>query len=75
MGGSSLASWIITIVGTLFGAVLAVRSLGHWARSEWGALVTHLIGAAIAAFAIFNTDKAIDVLSAIGDKIASVFTG
>lgn len=73
MGGNSLASWVITIVGTLFGAVLAVRSFGHWARSEWGKLITHLLGAAVAAMAIFNTERTIAILTFVGGKVFSIF--
>ncbi|MFH0246370.1 hypothetical protein ACGRHY_29015 [Streptomyces sp. HK10] len=74
MGGNELTSYIIAIVASLFGAVLAVRIFAHWGRSEWGKLVTCFLGAAVAAFCIFRTNQAIEILSSLGTKIASVFS-
>ncbi|MFD7553565.1 hypothetical protein ACFV9E_03365 [Streptomyces sp. NPDC059835] len=74
MGQNPLVSWILTIVGSLFVAVLAVRAFGHWAKKEWGALITHTIGGAVVAFFVFNSDQAVTILKMIGGKIASVFT-
>ncbi|WP_431983844.1 hypothetical protein [Streptomyces qinglanensis] len=73
MGNNELTSYIISIVASVFGAVLAVRTFGHWGKSEWGKLVTCLLGAAVAAFCIFSTQKAISILSFLGEKLASVF--
>ncbi|MEY9839509.1 TcpD family membrane protein [Streptacidiphilus sp. EB103A] len=75
MAGNSLVSWALTIVGSLFGLVLGVRAFGHWAKKEWGALITHFVGAAVVAFMIFSPDQAVTILKLIGAKLASVFTG
>ncbi|MFJ4679161.1 hypothetical protein [Kitasatospora sp. NPDC088783] len=71
--GNDLVTWIKTLVGTLFGAVLAVRAFQHWAKKEWGAFITFVVGGAVAALMIFQTDQAIAILKFLGDKIASVF--
>ncbi|MFI8932432.1 TcpD family membrane protein [Streptomyces sp. NPDC053474] len=74
MGGNNpLTTYVISIVSSLFGAVLAVRMFGHWGKSEWGKMATCLIGAAIAAYCIFKPNRAIEVLTVLGTKIASVF--
>lgn len=73
MGTNPLTSYIITIVSSLFGAVLVVRVFLHFTRSEWGKFGTCLAGAAVAAFCIIKTNQAIDILSVLGTKIVSVF--
>lgn len=75
MGGNGLVSWVMTILSSLFGLVLAARGFGHWAKKEWGALVTHLIGASVVAFTIYSPAQAVAILKTIGTQIASVFTG
>lgn len=73
MGNNQLTSYVISIVASVFGAVLAVQTFSHWGKSEWGKLITCLLGAAVAAFCIFKTQQAISILSFLGEKIASVF--
>jgi hypothetical protein len=75
MGGNGLVSWALTIVGSLFGLVLGVRAFQHWAKKEWGALITHMAGAAVVAFMIFSPDQAVTILKLVGSKLASIFTG
>ncbi|MEV7885181.1 hypothetical protein ACWD3I_25345 [Streptomyces sp. NPDC002817] len=73
MGTNPLTSYIITIVSSLFGAVLAVQVGLYFTRSQWGKFGTCLVGAAVAAFCIFKTDQAVDILSVLGTKIVSIF--
>jgi hypothetical protein len=70
-----LVQWILTIVGSLFVAVLAARAFGHWAKKEHGALITHIVGGAVVAFFIFSPNQAVTILKMVGTKLASVFTG
>lgn len=73
MGTNPLTSYIITIVSSLFGAVLVVQVFLYFTRSQWGKFGTCLAGAAVAAFCIVKTDQAIDILSVVGTKIVSIF--
>ncbi|MEV6421848.1 hypothetical protein [Streptomyces sp. NPDC051662] len=75
MENNALVSWILAIVGSLFVAVLAVRAFGHWAKKEWGALITHTVGGAVVAFFVFSSAQAVTILKTVGAKIATVFTG
>ncbi|WP_217225954.1 hypothetical protein [Streptomyces anulatus] len=68
-------SWILTVVGSLFAAVLAVRGFGHWMKKEWGALITHIVGGAVVAIMIFTPNQAVTILKFVGSKITTVFTG
>ncbi|MFI0742470.1 TcpD family membrane protein [Streptomyces sp. NPDC021100] len=67
--GNDLKTAILTVVGNLFVAVLAVRAFGHWAKREWGAMVTHILGGAVVGFIIWEPQKAIEVLKFIGSKL------
>ncbi|WP_019061425.1 hypothetical protein [Streptomyces prunicolor] len=73
MGTNPLASYIITIVSSLFGAVFVVQVFMYFSRSQWGKFGTCLAGAAVAAFCIIKTDQAISILSVVGTKIVSTF--
>lgn len=67
--GNELKTAILTVIGNLFVAVLAARAFGHWAKREWGAMVTHILGGAIVGFFIWDSQKAIEVLKFIGQKL------
>ncbi|MFF9785674.1 hypothetical protein [Streptomyces nigrescens] len=75
MGDNGLVSWVLSIVGSLFGAVLAVRGFGHWMKKEWGALITHIVGGAAVAVMIFTPNQAVAILKFVGGKLATIFTG
>ncbi len=75
MSDNGLVSWILTVVGSLFAAVLAVRGFGHWMKKEWGALITHIVGGAVVAIMIFTPNQAVTILKFVGSKITTVFTG
>ncbi|MDJ0346962.1 TcpD family membrane protein [Streptomyces sp. H10-C2] len=74
MGGNNqLASYVTTILSSIFGVVLMVRVFSHWGRSEWGKLFTCFIGASLAAYCIFKPAAAVQLLTGLGTLIASVF--
>ncbi|WP_327359706.1 hypothetical protein [Streptomyces sp. NBC_01304] len=75
MGQNGLVTWILAVIGSLFVGVLAVRGFQHWAKKEWGALITHLAGGAVVAVMVFTPQQAVNILKFIGAKIATVFTG
>ncbi|WP_331752853.1 hypothetical protein OG440_38635 (plasmid) [Streptomyces sp. NBC_00637] len=75
MGGNSFVDYALAIVASLFGLVLAFRGFMHWMKKEWGALVTHIAGAAVVAVMIFTPNQAVTILKFVGAKIATIFTG
>jgi hypothetical protein len=68
-----LGAYVTTILSTLFAIFLGGRVFAHWGKSEWGKLVTCLLGAAVAAYCIFTPQAAITILTKLGTLIASVF--
>lgn len=60
--GSSILDWIKAIVGNLFIAILIVRTVGQYARSDWGEMMMSL-GAAIGVVGvIYFPDQVIGLL-------------
>ncbi|MEU2086528.1 hypothetical protein ABZ569_32235 [Streptomyces albus] len=68
--GADLKTWVLVIVGNLFIAVLAVRLLGHYAKREWGDMVTNLIGAVILVGVIYFPDSFVSLLKALWQKFS-----
>lgn len=69
--GNELKTAILAVIGNLFVAVLAVRAFGHWAKKEWGQMITHILGAAVVALIIWETEKATGMLKFIGEKLTA----
>lgn len=66
--GADLKTWVLVIVGNIFIAVLAVRLLGHYAKREWGDLVTNLIAAVVLVGIIYFPDQFVSVLKLLWQK-------
>ncbi|MFI1621865.1 TcpD family membrane protein [Streptomyces lydicus] len=67
--GADLKTWVLVIVGNVFIAVLAIRMLGHYAKREWGDMVTSFIGAVILAGIIYFPDGFITLLKTLWQKV------
>ncbi|MEV1040462.1 TcpD family membrane protein [Streptomyces sp. NPDC050204] len=68
-----MAGYVTSILSTLFAIALGARVFTHWGKSEWGKLVTCLLGAAIAGYCIYYPQAAIDILTALGTLLANLF--
>ncbi|WP_199550307.1 TcpD family membrane protein [Streptomyces sp. N35] len=67
--GSPIKTLVLLVLGNLFVAMLAVRVIGHWMKSEWGKLVTTLAGAALVAFVVWAPESAVNLLKSLGNKL------
>ncbi|MEU5900348.1 hypothetical protein [Streptomyces venezuelae] len=70
---NSLSSYVMNILMTVFGMALAAGAFMFWSRKQWGALVTWLLGGSIVGYTIYDNAAAIELISAIGTKIAGLF--
>lgn len=63
--GSSLKDWVLVFAGNIFIVVLAIRAVGHYAKREWGELVTSLLAAVFIAGVIYANDQTMTILKNI----------
>ncbi|MFI7087543.1 hypothetical protein ACIBUR_28605 [Streptomyces anulatus] len=68
-----LQNYVTSILSTCFSLFLMGKVFAFWGRSEWGKLVTCLLGAAICAYCIFKPQAAIAILTNLGTLLVSVF--
>ena len=55
--GKGISDWVLGILGSLVGALIAARGFGHWAKKEYGELITNVgVGVMIGAFCWFPAD-------------------
>jgi hypothetical protein len=67
--GSALRDWILIVVGNVFSAFLAARSLGHLLKNEKGEMITLFVSAVFVAALVWVPDQVRDVLIGIWDII------
>lgn len=68
--GADFKDWVLGIAGNIFIVILVVRSVGYFAKKEWGELVGHLIVAVFLVALIWFTDPVINLLKAIWGLIS-----
>lgn len=68
--GADLKTWVLLIAGNIFIVVLVVRSVGHYAKREWGELLGHVLTGVVVAGIIYSPQTAVDLFKAIWQKVA-----
>lgn len=63
--GSSILDWVKAIAGNIFIAIMIVRSIGQYARSDWGDMATSLLAGLAVAAIIYFPDQVIALLKKI----------
>ena len=66
--GAGVKGWILAIVGNLFIVLLVVRAVSHYARQEWGQLLTSLAFAIVLVGMIYFPDQVISILKTVWSK-------
>ena len=67
--GADLKAWVIIVVGNLFIVVLVVRMFSHYAKREWGELLTNFLVAVFIAWIVYSTDTFIEFLKWAANKV------
>lgn len=73
--GAELKDWVIIVAGNIFIVVLVVRMVSHWAKREWGDLLTNLLVAVFIAWIVYSTDTFISFLRWAAGKITGGQSG
>lgn len=67
--GAELKDWILTIAGNVLIIIFVVRSIGYYAKKEWGEFIVHIIVSVILVMFVYFTDNTIKVLQTIGKLV------
>lgn len=63
--GEDLRDWILLVAGNIFIIVLAARSVGHFAKREFGEMIGMCVAAVVVAGFVYFPDESIDFLTDI----------
>lgn len=63
--GAELRDWVLLIAGNIFMVILAVRSVGHFAKREWGEFTGMLLAAVVVAGIIWFPTQTIELFRQI----------
>lgn len=63
---SELKDWAILVVGNIFIVLLLIRTVGAWAKREYGDLFTNLAIAIVIGFLVYANDSAIALIQQLG---------
>ncbi|MGA5134479.1 hypothetical protein ACPCTO_32270 [Streptomyces olivoreticuli] len=67
--GVQLKDWVITVAGNVFLIILIVRGIGHYAKREWGGLITHVMAGVVVAGFVYASDVTKTVLVDVWTKV------
>lgn len=67
--GEDFKTAVLLILGNIFIIILAVRTLGHWMKREWGEMTAHIVGAILVAFVVYAPDTAVSLLNRAAETI------
>lgn len=68
--GAEFTAWVIIVAGNVFIAILVVRMLSHYAKREWGDMLTNFLVAVFLAWIIYATDSFIAFLRWVAGRIS-----
>lgn len=68
--GMDIKDWVITIAGNIFIVILLFRVLAHYAKKEWGELLTNLLVAVFIAWIVYSNESFIAFLTFMWGKFA-----
>lgn len=63
--GADLKDWVLIIAGNIFIVILVVRSVGYYAKKEWGELIGHFLVAVVIAGLIYANDQTLSMLKGL----------
>ena len=69
--GADFKDWVLIIAGNVFIVILVIRSVGYYAKKEWGELIGHLLVAVVIAGLIYANDAALALLQNFWKLITS----
>lgn len=69
--GADFKDWVLIIAGNIFIVILVIRSVGYYARKEWGEFVGHIVGAILVGGLIYANDAAMALLKQAWTLITS----
>ena len=68
--GAELKDYVIILAGNIFIVILIIRMISHYAKREWGDLLTNFLVAVFIAWIVYSTDTFINFLRWLANKIS-----
>lgn len=68
--GADIKDWVILIAGNVFIVILIFRMISHYAKREWGELLTNFLIAIFIAWIVYSTDTFITFLKWLANKVS-----
>jgi len=63
--GSDLKTAVLVVAGNIFIVILVIRSLGSYAKKEWGELIGQLLIAVVLAGLIYANDTTMTLIKSV----------
>ena len=68
--GTALKDGVLILAGNVFIIIFIIRTIGSWAKKEWGELVVSFLAAVVIAGLVYSTDAMVTVLKNIWALVA-----
>lgn len=68
--GAELKDYVIILAGNIFIVILIVRMISHYAKREWGELLTNFLIAVFIAWIVYSTDTFINFLRWLANTVS-----
>lgn len=68
--GAGLKDWVIIVAGNIFIVLFVVRTLGAFAKKEWGEMIVNVLVGVFVAGLVYSTDSTITILKNLWSLIS-----
>ncbi|MFJ5099255.1 TcpD family membrane protein [Streptomyces sp. NPDC088557] len=68
--GSAVSDWILKVAGNVLLALIALRALKHFAKEDWGAMITMVVAAVFVAGFVWFPSETQSLLGGVWSKVS-----
>jgi hypothetical protein len=63
--GIAIKDAVLVLAGNVFIIIFIIRSVGSWAKKEWGELIVNMLAAVVIGGLVYFTADAVEMLKAV----------
>lgn len=67
--GADFKDWVLILAGNIFIVIFVIRSLGSYAKKEWGDLTVNILAGILIAGLVYANDTTISLLKQLWNLI------